>query len=819
MKRIFFNITLSITLLLTISSLNALAQGKFVYTNNDRIANNTVSGFKVNGNGTLELLPGFPAGTDGGGGTPAEGGTTGNKIVTTERGPFLFLVSEGDQEIASYQIDPNTGALTFITTKNFGEDGNDREMLLAASGDEKFLFLHNKNDQTLHSLAINNDGTLTTLQTIQLLDGSNVQEIKVSPNSKFLVVTNTRVYEEDNFIIRDRRIEMYSIAGNGLLSEVPGSPFHGSGSTDPDDAVFNCESNLLFVAKSSPGTEHTIIDVFSVAANGDLSSVPGSPFNFPELGPVSNLILSPNGKYLFASNRLVNQNSQYAIGVITIGPGGQLELPLFSNYSVGQNIDNDHVTNLAIDAKGEYLYVCYLMQTVEVLKIGANGSVTVIPKNIVPTGEEFGDFQTAQLYSLAAFPLPKKCQIIPPADLTVDNTPASACGATVKYPAATTCGSDCGTVTCDPPSGSMFAVGTHTVTCSSEGADDVTFKITVNDVTPPTIFQQPNIVVSTDPNKCSAVVNFTVSASDNCGTANTEVDFPSGSTFPKGETTVHITATDAVGNASNYSFTVTVNDTQAPTLNCQADIVVNNEPDKCGAVANFNLPMVSDNCPGVGIPSCNPPSGTFFPIGATTVTCTVTDSSQNQGQCSFKVTVKDVQPPQITCPSDKIVVTGKPCDASVLVTYPAPMATDNCPNVNVICVPPSGALFPVGTTTVTCVATDGGGNIAFCSFKVTVYDVRVQDDANPNNVILFNSNTGEYRFCSPGTPGSPFTGVGTILKKGCVATLEHNTPQRRVLAKVDPGTNKGNATLQSPPGSLKCTITDKDITNNTTICQ
>ncbi len=809
MKRIFFNITLTLTLLLTIFSLSALAQGKFVYTNNDRKGNNSVSGFQVKNDGTLELLPGSPQGMDGGGGTP-DTRVSNDKIVVTERGPFLFASSDGDQEVASFHLNPNTGALTFIGTINLGDDGPDEVLTLAVAPNEKFLYVANNNTRRVHALRINNDGTLTELEVEQLSANFRSLEMTVSPNSKFLALSIFQNEADAN-----GRIVMFTIADDGFITEAPDSSFSGSGDGRVGDLVFNCESNLLYVCKEFV-TEKGVIDVFQVAQNGNISQIQGSPFVFPFLGSSGTIDISPNGKFLFVG---YGSFDPPRIGVFKILPGGQPQLIVFAPFHVGY-VDglNGGLSDIAVNATGDRLFVTYQNQRVESLTIDPDGRVTPIKDGVSTTGEDSGDNQ-ASLDSLVAYPVRKKCQIIPPDDLTVGNSPASACGATVKYPAVTTCGSDCGTVTCEPPSGSMFAVGTHTVTCSAQGADDATFKITVNDVTPPTIFQQPNIVVSTDPNKCSAVVNFIVTASDNCGTANTEVDFPSGSTFPKGETTVHITATDAVGNVSNYSFKVTVNDAQAPTINCQADIIVNNEPNKCGAVANFNLPMVSDNCPGVGAPTCNPPSGTFFPIGATTVTCTVTDSSQNQGQCTFKVTIVDIQPPQITCPPDKIVVTGKPCDASVLVNYPAPMASDNCPNVNVICVPPSGALFPVGTTTVTCTATDGGGNMAICSFKVTVYDVRVQDDSNPNNVVLFNSNTGEYRFCSPGTPGTPFTGVGTILKKGCVATLEHNTPQRRVLAKVDPGTNKGNATLQSPPGSLKCTITDKDITNNTTICQ
>ncbi len=54
------------------------------------------------------------------------------------------------------------------------------------------------------------------------------------------------------------------------------------------------------------------------------------------------------------------------------------------------------------------------------------------------------------------------------------------------------------------------------------------------------------------------------------------------------------------------------------------------------------------------------------------------------------------------------------------VNYPAPTASDNCPGVSTNCSPASGSSFPLGTTTVTCTATDVANLTANCSFTVTV---------------------------------------------------------------------------------------------------
>jgi len=84
------------------------------------------------------------------------------------------------------------------------------------------------------------------------------------------------------------------------------------------------------------------------------------------------------------------------------------------------------------------------------------------------------------------------------------------------------------------------------------------------------------------------------------------------------------------------------------------------------------------------------------------------------------VVLRDVPstPITLTCPPDATTSTRVPSGA--VVTYPAPTASGGCPPVNVVCNPPSGSTFPVGTTTVNCTATDSCGQTATCAFKVTV---------------------------------------------------------------------------------------------------
>jgi hypothetical protein len=107
------------------------------------------------------------------------------------------------------------------------------------------------------------------------------------------------------------------------------------------------------------------------------------------------------------------------------------------------------------------------------------------------------------------------------------------------------------------------------------------------------------------------------------------------------------------------------------SLSCPSDVSVPNDPDECGAVVTYTPPSGA----GCGTVTCDHPSGSFFPVGDTTVTCT----SSVGPTCSFKVTVNDAQAPVIT--TNVQTVTLWPPNhkyATVKVTDLVASASDNC---------------------------------------------------------------------------------------------------------------------------------------------
>ncbi|MCB2203691.1 T9SS type A sorting domain-containing protein [bacterium] len=82
-------------------------------------------------------------------------------------------------------------------------------------------------------------------------------------------------------------------------------------------------------------------------------------------------------------------------------------------------------------------------------------------------------------------------------------------------------------------------------------------------------------------------------------------------------------------------------------LTCPDNIVLDNDAGLCSAVATF-MPTATIGC---GTVTCNPPSGSIFPVGTTTVDC-YTDAGP---QCSFTVTVHDAEAPIISSASPMVL--------------------------------------------------------------------------------------------------------------------------------------------------------------------
>jgi hypothetical protein len=171
-----------------------------------------------------------------------------------------------------------------------------------------------------------------------------------------------------------------------------------------------------------------------------------------------------------------------------------------------------------------------------------------------------------------------------------------------------------------------------------------------------------------------------------------------------------------------------------PTVTVPANISVP-ATGPSGAVVSFTA-SAEDDEDGPLTPTCDPPSGSTFPLGTTTVTCSAEDAAGNSGSASFSVTVVDTTPPALTVPGTINVLATSP--AGAVVTYSVTATDDIDGPLTPTCDPPSGSTFRIGTATVTCTATDAAGNTATPTFQVVVGAPAISQ-LSPNRLPLVST--------------------------------------------------------------------------------
>ncbi len=365
------------------------------------------------------------------------------------------------------------------------------------------------------------------------------------------------------------------------------------------------------------------------------------------------------------------------------------------------------------------------------------------------------------------------------------------CTGTVNYTAPVgidNCAGPTTAQTAGLASGALFPSGTTTNTFTTTDAfgnsASCSFTVTIADNQIPTITCPSNIVTTVNPGLCNATVTFAAPVgADNCAGATTTQTsgLNSGSAFPRGNVLNTFRVTDAAGNTATCSFTVTVNDNEAPVIVCPSNLTATATLGSCNAIVTYTTPTGTDNCTGsTTVRITGQSSGTSFPIGVTSNVFRVTDGAGNSTTCSFTVTVNDGEAPTVTCPAN-ISVPNSTGMCAANVSYATPVGVDNCSatTMSLLTGLPSGGAFPVGTTTNTFAATDVSSNSTTCSFTITVSD-------NEGPTAICQNIT--LQLDSTGTAAVTTTAVDNNSVDNCTSLSASVTPTTFNCGNLGPNT-------------------------------
>jgi len=185
-------------------------------------------------------------------------------------------------------------------------------------------------------------------------------------------------------------------------------------------------------------------------------------------------------------------------------------------------------------------------------------------------------------------------------------------------------------------------------------------------------------------------------------------------TFLFGTTIVTWTAVDNYGNVATAEQTISIIDTTDPQIIPSADILIE-AIDVHENFVDLGQPQVDDL---VDIASITNDSPASFPIGMTTITWTVSDTSGNTASSAQVVTVVDSTMPEILAPASIVIEAAGPSGSLVATGEPTVSDTIGISSVT----NDSPDSFAIGETIVTWTATDTHGNVATTSQTITVVD-------------------------------------------------------------------------------------------------
>ena len=393
-------------------------------------------------------------------------------------------------------------------------------------------------------------------------------------------------------------------------------------------------------------------------------------------------------------------------------------------------------------------------------------------------------------------------------------------GGSVTLPGNTASASDnCGatTLTYSETSFNCSDIGTTNVVVTATDANgndsEATIAVTVQDVTNPTLaLVSSGITLALDANGSTSLTTSQIvsSVSDNCSGVTVSVSPSSFGCSDLGSNTVTVTATDASGNTTVQTGTVTVVDLIDPTITTVAspsDVVLDASGNATLTTAMV-VASVTDNCTTVPTVTITPTSVDCSDIGIVTVTVIAADNNGNTSTTTVPLNVVDQDAPVIvSAPGD---TTLPACNSQYNYVV---NVTDNCGYTATLTsgLAP-GAIFPVGTTTVEWVFADASGNSVSHSFEVTVdslgtYTLPTKDEFCFDNgpFDLQNGQTGlvwtgagvtaagdVFQPAQAGigthTLGFTFTDANGCEQIGTYTVTVQPTPQQPTVLQITPTT-------------------------------
>lgn len=239
-------------------------------------------------------------------GSPFAAGASATRLVADPKGNFVYGLSATPAQILAYSLDAATGALTPLagfplSLSASGQSG------LAISPNGQFLYTSNPNTNLITGFSVGTNGALTQLAVTTSPSKGSPVFLAFDGSGSFLFAVN------GGGNLGGPSVSVFSVSATGVLTEVTGSPTPVG--TAPVAAVFS--QGFLYVLNQTSGTISAFVFTTST---GQLAELKGSPFTVGTR-PVS-LTTAALGKFLIVTT--TGTSGSGSIAVFSIAADGTL---------------------------------------------------------------------------------------------------------------------------------------------------------------------------------------------------------------------------------------------------------------------------------------------------------------------------------------------------------------------------------------------------------------------------------------------------------------------------------------------------------------
>jgi 6-phosphogluconolactonase (cycloisomerase 2 family) len=245
----------------------------------------------------------------GGAGTGAGIGSQGSLQVTDD-GKYLLAADAGSNEISVLRIGPD-GELTPVGGGPVSSGGVE-PVSIAVHGGLVYVANAGNGGSNYTGFTLNPGGHLRPLpgSTVSLPDGSQPGDVFFNGDGTKLVGVR----------VNTSLIDSFTVGADGLLTAAPGSPYAAQGPGPFGSEFRPTDPTQLFVSNAHGGAGAGTVSAFSDGNDGTLTSIGSSPFPDFQTAPCW-VEISHDGSVLFTVNTASNSVSSY-----TIAANGSLTL-------------------------------------------------------------------------------------------------------------------------------------------------------------------------------------------------------------------------------------------------------------------------------------------------------------------------------------------------------------------------------------------------------------------------------------------------------------------------------------------------------------